>query len=69
MSLAIEVDEIACEANGVCTEILPRVLELDDEDVLHVRLNVVPSELEQRAREAVARCPRQALRLVERQES
>ncbi|MFO7566556.1 MAG: ferredoxin [Enhygromyxa sp.] len=65
MSLRIEIDALACEANGVCTQLLPEALELDDDDLLHRRLAVLPAALEQRAGEAVRRCPRQALRLVE----
>jgi ferredoxin len=65
VSLRIEIDALACEANGVCAEILPEALELDEDDQLRPRLAVLPAALEQRAREAVRRCPRQALRLVE----
>lgn len=64
MSLRIEIDRMACEANGVCEELLPEALKLDDEDELHLRLAVLPAELEERARRAVQACPRQALRLV-----
>lgn len=61
----IEIDTLACEANGVCTQVLPEALELDDEDVLHLRLAVIPAQLLDRARRAVEMCPRQALRLRE----
>ena len=64
MSVRIEIDRMACEANGVCEEILPEALTLDDKDELHLRLAVLPPELEERARKAVQACPRQALRLV-----
>ncbi|PRQ01999.1 ferredoxin [Enhygromyxa salina] len=57
------IDVIACEANGACTRILPEALELDDEDQLHLRLAVIPPELEDKAERAVRVCPRQALRL------
>jgi ferredoxin len=62
--MRIEIDALVCEANGVCSELLPEVLTLDDDDQLRLRLAVIPATLEQRAREAVRRCPRQALRLV-----
>ncbi len=65
MSVRIKIDAIACEANGVCTEILPEALELGDDEVLRLRLAVVPAQLEDRAREAARSCPRQALRIVE----
>ncbi len=57
------IDPIACEANGVCTGIIPEVLDLDDDDLLHLRLVIVPPELEDKARRAVRQCPRQALSL------
>ena len=57
------IDPLLCEANGVCTRILPEALELDAEDALQLRLATIPAQLEQRARKAVHSCPRQALRL------
>lgn len=64
MSLRIEIDSNACEANGLCVEFLPEALELGDDDVLRLRLAVLPAALEQRAREAAQSCPRQALRVI-----
>lgn len=61
--MRVVIDPVACEANGVCTRILPQVLELDDDDVLHLRIATVPTHLEERARQAVRDCPRQALRV------
>lgn len=65
MSLRLEIDHDTCEANGVCEQLLPEALRLDDDDRLHLRLAQLPAALEQRAREAVRACPRQALRVVE----
>ena len=64
--MRLVIDAVACEANGVCTELLPQVLELDDDDdTLRLRLTVVPAALEERARQAVRACPRQALSIAE----
>ena len=64
--MRLVIDAVACEANGVCTELLPQVLELDDDDdTLRLRLTVVPAEFEERARQAVRACPRQALSIAE----
>lgn len=63
--MRVEVDRDICEANGVCVGLAPQVFELDDEDDLHIRNGEVPKELEARVREAVRRCPKQALRIVE----
>jgi ferredoxin len=64
VSVRIEIDAVACEANGVCVEFVPEALELGDDDVLRLRLTELPTELEQRAREAARSCPRQALRVI-----
>jgi ferredoxin len=64
VSMRIEIDPNACEANGICVEFVPEVLALGDDDVLRLRLAVLPAELEQRAREAARSCPRQALRVI-----
>lgn len=65
--MKLVIDEVACEANGVCTRILPEALELDDEDQLHLRLAVIPAALQDKAKRAVQQCPRQALRLEKAQ--
>jgi ferredoxin len=64
VSVRIELDRDACEANGLCVELVPEALELGDDDGLRVRLTVLPDALEQRARAAARSCPRQALRVV-----
>jgi ferredoxin len=64
VSVRSEIDRDACEANGVCVEFVPEALVLGDDDVLRLRLTVLPAELEQRARAAARSCPRQALRVI-----
>jgi ferredoxin len=64
VSVRIEIDPKVCEANGLCVELVPEALELGDDDVLRLRLEVLPAELERRAREAAQSCPRQALRVI-----
>lgn len=63
--MKVEVDRDACEANGVCVAIVAEVFDLDDEDVLHIRVDEVPAEHEDKVKQAVRRCPKQALRIVE----
>ncbi|MFE3293778.1 ferredoxin [Rhodococcus sp. NPDC059234] len=61
--MEVKVDFDRCEANGVCVGIAPDVFDLDDDDNLLVAqpednpANVALME------EAVAQCPRAALRL------
>lgn len=64
MSLRIEIDPDACEGNGACVQFVPEALELGDDDVLRLRLLVLPAELEERARAAARSCPRQALTVI-----
>jgi ferredoxin len=45
--------------------ILPKVFHLDDEDYLHVLQDEVTPENEQKVRESVRQCPRQAISIVD----
>ncbi len=63
--MRVRVDSEICEANGVCAKLCASVFELDDEDVLHVKVAEIPAEHLERVRRAVAKCPKQALSLVE----
>ena len=64
-TLRVAVDHDVCEANGVCERLVPDVFRLDDDDVLEILLPLPPDELAELVREAVARCPKQALSLNE----
>lgn len=59
--MKVEVDLNMCEANAVCCGLAPKVFELDDEDILHIKVDEVPEELEGKVRKAVERCPKGAL--------
>ena len=61
MTEKIVVDFGLCESNGICMGIIPEVFNLDDEDYLHVLQDEVTPENEQRVKEAVRQCPRQAI--------
>jgi ferredoxin len=60
--MKIVVDRDLCEANGVCVRLAPDAFELDDDDVLHLRV-VQPRDAAHRARldAAIAGCPKCAL--------
>jgi ferredoxin len=60
------IDRIACDAFGMCAELLPELIELDDWGYPIVRVDDVPDDLLDHARRAVAVCPVLALRLVRR---
>jgi manganese efflux pump family protein len=64
-TMRVAVDPEQCEANGVCAGLVPGVFDLDDDDQLHVRVTEIPENLVGVVRQAVASCPKLALRLVE----
>ena len=63
MNHELRVDWPACRARGLCFEVLPEVIGLDDWGYPVVE-GPVTADLLATAREAVRMCPRLALRLV-----
>jgi ferredoxin len=61
--LTLQVDPIACDGRGVCAEVLPELISLDDWGFPIIRVSAVPDHLEGEAREAIRICPKLALRL------
>jgi ferredoxin len=57
------IDRIACDGRGLCAELLPEMIELDDWGYPIVSGAAVPGQLEPMARRAIAACPLLALRL------
>ncbi|HYK71057.1 MAG TPA: ferredoxin [Streptosporangiaceae bacterium] len=62
MTLKLEVDPIACDGHGLCADLLPELVELDEwgYPMIHDR---VPAGLAGHARRAVSACPALALKL------
>jgi ferredoxin len=58
----LKVNMTACDARGLCAELLSEVITLDDWD-FPIITAPVPGWLEDQAREAVRLCPRLALHL------
>jgi ferredoxin len=63
--MKLRVNPIACEGHGICAELLPELIHLDEWGYPIVSERDVPRSLEQHARRAVADCPTLAL-LLER---
>ncbi len=62
--LALQVDRILCDGYGMCAELLPELIELDDWGYPMMRVGaVVPRQLLDHARRAVDVCPVLALHL------
>lgn len=59
------VNPIACEAHGICAELLPEVIRLDEWGYPVIDPAPLPPHLEGLARRAVAACPTLALLLRE----
>lgn len=64
----LRVNPIACEAHGLCAELLPERIRLDEWGYPIVDSSPLPRELRRDARKAVAACPTLAL-LLDRAES
>jgi ferredoxin len=62
----LDIDWTRCDAHGLCAELLPELLELDDWGypvAVHGEVVVVPAGLHEHADHAVRACPRLALSL------
>lgn len=57
------VDPIGCAGHGLCAELLPEWIALDEWGYPILRPEAVPPELLPHARRAVAACPKLAMRL------
>ena len=64
MAASLHVDRIHCEGYGMCAELLPEAIELDDWGYPMIRDGVLPEHLGALAERAVEVCPVLALRLV-----
>jgi ferredoxin len=65
MSARLRVNPITCEAHGLCAELVPELIRLDDWGYPILDESVVPSDLLGLARRAVDACPTLALLLDE----
>jgi ferredoxin len=63
MTLRIRVDPIACDGHGVCAELFPERVRLDDWGYPILDPTPIPRELRDHAHRAVTACPKLALAL------
>jgi len=63
VSKRLQVDPIACDAHGLCAELVPELVELDEWGYPVVSADPVPRGLLGHARRAAAACPTLALLL------
>ena len=63
--MRVRVDRDLCESNAVCVRLVPEVFELGDDDALRLKQERPPEALRARLEQAVRRCPKQALSLID----
>ena len=68
MSYRLRVNPIACEAHGMCAELLPERITLDEWGYPLIDSAALPEELVEHARRAAQACPTFAL-LLEREQT
>ncbi len=61
MSMRLVVNPITCVAHGLCAELFPERVTLDDWGYPIIDGKPIPPELEEHARRAVSACPTLAL--------
>lgn len=64
--LELRVDPIACDGHGLCAELFPERVSLDEWGYPIIQPGPVPRSLEKHAKRAVAQCPVLALKLERR---
>jgi ferredoxin len=68
MADTLRVNPINCTGHGVCAELLPELVSLDEWGYPILDPGPVPVALDRDARRAVAACPALALKLMRRPE-
>lgn len=61
--MKIEVDWDLCESNALCVQICADLFSLDEKDNLIIASDSADGKLRDKVEEAVAACPRQAIRI------
>jgi len=64
MGEMLQIDRVRCDGHGLCAELLPEMISLDDWGYPIIKVGAVPSGLVEHARRAVDACPVRALRMA-----
>jgi ferredoxin len=62
--MKIRVDPDKCQGHARCYGLAPEIFDVDDYGLASVIVDVVPPELEEKARLAVANCPEYAIEII-----
>jgi ferredoxin len=65
MSYRVVVDFDLCESNALCMAAAPEVFEVRDDDFLYILDETPADELRSKVEEAVRRCPKAAISIVD----
>jgi ferredoxin len=65
VGMRIVVDYDLCESNAICMQVAPDIFEVRDDDFMYVLNETPPDEARARVNEAVQRCPKQAIKVVD----
>jgi ferredoxin len=65
MTIRLVVNPITCEAHGICHELFPERIRLDEWGYPIIDPEPIPAVLEEHARRAAAACPTLALLIIE----
>ena len=63
--MKVKVDPDACVGTGSCESLCPKVFEVGDDGIAHVKVSPVPADAEDDAREAADACPTNAISVEE----
>ena len=63
--MKVSVNYDLCESNAVCMGIAPDIFEVRDDDFLYVLQENPPESSRAKLEEAVQRCPKQAISIVD----
>lgn len=64
MAEQLQVDRIRCDGHGLCAELLPEMITLDDWGFPIAKSGAIPARLSEHVQQAVDACPVLALRLA-----
>lgn len=63
MTKTLRIDPIACDGHGLCAELFPERIRLDDWGFPIIDPSPIPAALAEHANRAVNECPKLALKL------
>ena len=61
--VVLGIDRIKCDGHGVCADLVPELIELDDWGYPIIRAGAIPRSVMPHVKRAVSGCPTLALRL------